>query len=103
MGQWWTNLWAFVRRVDPQVEAGAARQTQNVLQHVAAEVLHATLQQEVAQKGVFLGDVLAEIQKALHIEASAHVLQVLIARRGREGERERWQVASLRKVKLDLG
>lgn len=102
-----TNLWACVRRVDPQVEAGAARQTQHVLQHMAAEVLHAALQQEVAQKGVFLRGVLAEIHKALHVEASAHILQVLMARReGRRErvgtEKERWRVVSLKKVNCDL-
>lgn len=76
--RWCTNLWAPARWVDPQVEAGAARQTQHVLQHVPAKVLHAALQQEVAQKGVFLCGVLAEIHKALHVEASSHILQVLM-------------------------
>lgn len=52
-------------------------------------MLDAALQQEVAQKGVFFGSVLAEIHKALHIEASAHILQVLMAKIAREREGDR--------------
>lgn len=76
-----THLGAAVPGVHPQVEAGAARQSQDVLQHVAAEVLDAALQHEVADEGVLLGAVVAEVDEVLDVVAGAHVLDVLMERR----------------------
>lgn len=76
-----THLGAAVPGIHPQVEAGAARQSQDVLQHVAAEVLDAALQHEVADEGVLLGAVVAEVDEVLDVVAGAHVLDVLTERR----------------------